>query len=212
MTEQEESTEKPNNEGDLVLGTKATIAFLSDDGEVKRTEKVARSTTEILKYLQGLKEEEREDKISVKIKAAVPDESGKPVSAEFDMAEGTYDHVLEEISKRVFDPEAATLRVYGDISKLMDFSDLKGVVVTMVYEDATPMGFAMLSESTPVSTHDIAMLGAAAANQVKDFKYAMANGDMKIQFPDEEPQDASGIVGPDGEPVPSSTPEKTCDT
>ena len=172
--------------GILPLGTQATLTWLDTDGKETNSELCPRSMPSILSALEAHAAEDPDDNVKVSLKVAEANKDGEPETAEIDLAEGKWTDVIEDVRKRVLPAEQALMQFHLSVSKLMDLSSLKGVMITAVFEDASATGFTVLSESSPVDIEDIKVLGASASAQAADFKYKMREGDLKIEFPDDK--------------------------
>jgi hypothetical protein len=107
---------------------------------------------------------------------------GKPIK--FTIAAGGVEDVLKDIAKRMLSPRHVILQLQAMVQQMADMSGLKGVILTVVCDNAAAAGFGMFTESTEVTEEDRKTLGAAAANQVEMYKDAMW-GKHQVVCPDD---------------------------
>jgi hypothetical protein len=193
---------KDEEQGVLEIGTKATISWHDKEGKEIGAESCPRSIPSILEHLEHMEQTKASastaEEVKVSLRVAEPGEDGQPQTAEIELTKGPLKDVIEDVRKRMLTPEEALLQFHLTVSKLMDLSQLKGAMVTAVFDDARATGFTVLSESTPVTESDIKVLGTAADAQAKDYKHKMREA-RNIVFPDDKgaiitPGDARHVV------------------
>jgi hypothetical protein len=158
------------NEAPLIkIEQKATIEWYDAEGKVTGSESCYRGNVPLFKYLATVRDRKPDEKLCVFLNKP----EGQPGPTRLVIAEGTLAEVLEQLQKRMMSPPNAFMQLQLIISQLAEFADLKGIIVTAVFEDAQAVGFGFLSESTEVTDGDITTLVGAAEGQLDMFKDAM---------------------------------------
>ena len=178
-------------------GTKATVLHLDAEGNITKEESIFRGCFSLLAYLDRLEDKKERIKIVLKPEGVPPpNEKGEqPEAPEIVLAEGTVQEAMEHLQKKAMVPQHALVQLHLLLSRIMELSPLRGVIVTAVFEEGKGAGFSLLSETEPVEAEHIKTLGAIAASQVQQFKDHIKEAFPDIKFPDDADKDL--IITPD---------------
>lgn len=179
----------------MTLSTKATIQYLDDAGAVAETKTSWRNLPDIIRTLGATLAVDKDKKVRVIVE---PEAGSPPITNEagekvdYIVVEGVVREVIQDLVKRAVPPQV----VFSEFQRLAGFmtdnSDLKGIIVTMVFGDAHPGGFGMLSTSSDVTNPDIVVLVESARAQTQQMQDEMKKHRPNISFPG----DNGGLILP----------------
>lgn len=178
-------------------GTKAVIACLDAEGNITSQEEVFRGCFSLIEHLSKIEDKQQQVKITITAEPAVsPDGNPEADGAEKEilLTEGTVEEATAQLSKKAMVPQHALAQLHLLLSRIMELSPLRGVIVTAVFEEDKGAGFSLLSESEPVNAAHIKTLGCLAVSQAQQFKEHIKNAMPDITFPDDE--DKNLIITP----------------
>jgi len=136
--------------------------------------------------------------VSVTGKTVPQKEGEESRDIEMRLAAGTAREAFGQLAASSVTAQEAIVGLRRFLMDMSEISDLKGIMVTAVFEEAGVGGFTMLTQLTPVTPEDVIRLGEAAGGQVETFKLQMQK--QGIEFPGD---DANRIIIPGrGTPAP----------
>lgn len=176
------------------MNPKAIVTWYDDEGKTTHQEATFRSLPVLAEFLEKAAEAGRplDTRVSVHlqlidyfIKPRPEDPDQKPRTT-VTIKSGRLGEVIEFLHKKTVVPQAVLANLQGLAYSLADVSTLKGIIISVVMEDARAAGFGLVSESCEVTDEDIQVLAAAASNQAEIFKATMKKK-RNMAFPDESP-------------------------
>ena len=179
----------------IQLKSKARVQVLNDDGTVATETESWRNLPAIIRALAHIHTTQPEAKVRVVVDT---EDGSKPVKqadgsmTDYIVTEGS---ILEAVKKLVLSavhPQRAVEEFQALGSFLADRSELKGVMITLVFGDAAVAGFGMLSSTADVTDADIVTLVESARNQTDQMKDEMQKKRPALVFP----SDKSRIILP----------------
>lgn len=178
-----------------MLKTKATIQYKDADGEVSETKECWRNIPTIIRTLGAEFAEKKDVKVRVIVEPEVgspgfTDEAGNTI--DYVIAEGTVQEAIAGLIEKALHPTAVFNEFQRMASFMADRSDLKGMILTVVFGDAQAGGFGMLSTTAEVTDADIKTLVDASAEQTQQMLDAMKQTHPGISFKN----DKAGLILP----------------
>lgn len=170
-------------------GTKATITCLDAEGNVTSKEEVFRGCFSLIEHLSKIEDKQQQVKITITATPDIlPNGNAEVDGAEKEilLTEGTVEAASEQLSKKAMVPQHALAQLHLLLSRIMELSPLRGVIVTAVFEEDKGAGFSLLSESEPVNASHIKTLGCLAVSQAQQFKEHIKNALPDVTFPDDD--------------------------
>lgn len=170
------------------IEAKACFDFVDAEGKVIDTAVVYRGAVPLFEFLTNWQKTNPEgSELATKVAKVVvylkvpPEVKLKDGRERLVIAEGTLPEVVEILHQRIMPSPAALMKLQATIGYMAEFSNMKGIIITGVFDDAQAVGFGFLSESTELKDGDIEALVSAAEGQLDMFKDAMRKK-RNIQF------------------------------
>jgi hypothetical protein len=179
----------------VVLKTKATIQFLDAEGKVTESKECWRNIPSVIRTLGADFATRKDARVRVIVEPEVgspglTDEAGN--ATDYIMAEGTVHEALSTLIEKALHPSTVFNEFQRMSSFMADRSDLKGMIITVVFGDAQAGGFGMLSTTAEVTDTDIKTLVDAAADQTQQMMDEMKKTHPSITFKN----DKGGLILP----------------
>ena len=191
-------TPKPPKQ-QVTLANKAMVQFFADDGTVQMTREFWRNLPDIIKGLHDILESDPTISKDTQVKVTVPVADGSPnitdengAVVEYTLAKGATLEAIQQLILKAITPQRAINEFQAMASQITDRSELKGLMVTFVFGDASVGGFGMLSTVAEVTPADIVTLVEASTNQAELMKSEMKKKYPLLAFP----SDKGGLILP----------------
>ena len=169
----------------VVLSTKALIQFLDADGKVEEERKCFRNIPEVIRTAGS----KFKDDASRNVRITVPVEDGSPSitnqagdAIDYVLAEGTLMESLRTLVSKAIPPHIAISELQKLVSMIADRSELKGIVLTAIFDKGQVGGFGMISSTADVLDEEIVGLMDNAAVQVKEMKDTLKKSKPQLKF------------------------------
>ena len=177
----------------------ASVEWLNDDGTVEKTERVLRSSAELVHHLSKAVTADK-SVLDRKVRIMVKAEEGQPLDKEGKAQTITTEGTVKDVARTLIGATIPSQAVMDNIQDFaaysLDHSSLKGLVVTAVFGKCQPAGFGLLTSTCTLTDQDIVALITAAEAQVAAFKERVKTLRPHLMFPGE-----SKILGLNGRPV-----------
>lgn len=198
QAEEQEQLQVPQT---VQINPKAVITWYDAEGKSVRQESMFRSFPVLADFLEedamnnhepAKIKEALEQKIEITLQllncAIKPpaDAEDQTPRTRLTIRSGKVCDVIEYLRKKTVSPQEVLLHIQAIIYSMADVSMLKGVLISVVMEDAKALGFGFVTESAELTDQDVIVLTAAASAQTDLFKSKMREK-RKMTFPDDSP-------------------------
>jgi len=161
------------------------ICYQDAEGNVLEEVRHTRSLYGILVTLAaGLEEDPETAELKVDLYLRIPAaEEGGEVK-KLTIFTGTRVAACEFLGSKVVRPEVAAMQLQSVPVQMAEVTNLKGIFVTAVFDDAKPMSFSFISESSKVTDADIKVLATYGRAKLNEFRDTISKA-KGITFPDD---------------------------